>query len=162
MLEAARYNLAEDITVRLPAIYKANLRAKLTAWKERSLLLLANGKISFVLNNNSAKQLIDLVNYDLLNTLGAIDADGDRLEKAANAYLLLTEDKQQMDKRWRPAFRRITYVNGYEYSKGLSVSLAMDIAAGLVRTSRSIRENLSRKVERTYKEIMESLANETK
>jgi len=67
-----------------------------------------------------------------------------------------------MDKRWRPAFRRITYVNGYEYSKGLSVSLAMDIAAGLVRTSRSIRENLSRKVERTYKEIMESLANETK
>lgn len=157
VLEAARYNLAEDIAVRLPAIYKANFRTKLTAWKERSLLLLANGKISFVLNNNSAKQLIDLINYDLLNTFGAIDADGDRLEQEANSYLLLTEDKKQMDKRWRPAFRRITYVKGYEYSRGLSLNLAKDIATGLVRTSKSIRENLSRKVERTHKELLDSL-----
>ena len=157
VLEAARYNLTEDIAVRLPAIYKANLRAKLAAWKERSLLLLANGKISFVLNNNSAKQLIDLINYDLLNTFGAVDADGDRLEKEANAYLLLSDEKKQMDKRWRPAFRRLSYVKGYEYSKGFSLSLAKDIAAGLMRSSQSIRENLSRKVERTHKEILDSL-----
>ena len=61
-LEAAQYNLTDDIEKRLPAIYKMNVMNKLGAWKERSLLLLANGKISFVLNNNSAKQLIDLIN----------------------------------------------------------------------------------------------------
>ncbi len=156
-LEAAQYNLAEDIRKRLPAIYKMNVMHKLAAWKERSLLLLANGKISFVLNNNSAKQLIDLVNYDLLNTFGAIDADGDRLEEEANQYLLEAGDKKPMDRRWRPEFSRITYVTGYEYSKGLSVSLAMDVASGLLRSSKSIRDNLGRKVGKTYAAIMQSM-----
>ena len=156
-LEAAQYNLADDIEKRLPAIYKMNVMNKLGAWKERSLLLLANGKISFVLNNNSAKQLIDLINYDLLNTFGAIDADGDKLEAEANEYLLAEGDRKPMDRRWRPDFSRITYVRGYEYSKGLSVGLALDVAASLLRSSKSIRENLSRRVEKTYAAIMDSL-----
>ena len=156
-LEAAQYNLADDIEKRLPAIYKMNVMNKLGAWKERSLLLLANGKISFVLNNNSARQLIDLINYDLLNTFGAIDADGDKLEAEANEYLLAAGDKKPMDRRWRPDFSRITYVKGYEYSKGFSVGLAVDVAASLLRSSKSIRENLSRRVEKTYAAIMDSM-----
>ena len=156
-LEAAQYNLADDIEKRLPAIYKMNVLNKLGAWKERSLLLLANGKISFVLNNNSARQLIDLINYDLLNTFGAIDADGDKLEAEANEYLLAAGDRKPMDRRWRPDFSRITYVRGYEYSKGLSVGLAVDVAASLLRSSKSIRENLSRRVEKTYAAIMDSM-----
>ena len=156
-LEAARYNLADDIEKRLPAIYKMNVMNKLGAWKERSLLLLANGKISFVLNNNSAKQLIDLINYDLLNTFGAIDADGDRLEEEANRYLLTAGNKKPMDRRWRPEFNRITYVKGYEYSKGLSVGLAVDVASSLLRSAKSIRENLSRRVIKTYAAIIESM-----
>ena len=131
-LEAAQYNLVDDIEKRLPAIYKMNVMNKLGAWKERSLLLLANGKISFVLNNNSAKQLIDLINYDLLNTFGAIDADGDKMEAEANEYLLTAGNKKPLDRRWRPEFSRITYVKGYEYSKGLSVGLALDVASGKI------------------------------
>ena len=156
-LEAAQYNLADDIEKRLPAIYKMNVMNKLGAWKERSLLLLANGKISFVLNNNSAKQLIDLINYDLLNTFGAIDADGDKLEEEANEYLLGEGNKKPMDRRWRPEFRRITYVKGYEYSKGLSVGLAVDVASSLLRSAKSIRENLSRRVIKTHVAIIESM-----
>ena len=156
-LEAAYYNLAEDIKKRLPAIYKMNVMTKLGAWKERSLLLLANGKISFLLNNNSAKQLIDLINYDLLNTFGAIDADGDKMENEANEYLLAAGDKKPMDRRWRPEFRRITYVKGYEYSKGLSVGLAVDVASSLLRSAKSIRENLSRRVVKTHAAIIESM-----
>lgn len=156
-LEAAQYNLTDDIEKRLPAIYKMNVINKLGAWKERSLLLLANGKISFVLNNNSAKQLIDLINYDLLNTFGAIDADGDKLEEEANEYLLSAGDRKPMDRRWRPEFSRITYVKGYEYSKGLSVGLAVDVASSLLRSSKSIRENLSRRVEKTYAAIIGSM-----
>ena len=156
-LEAAQYNLAEDIEKRLPAIYKMNVLNKLGAWKERSLLLLANGKISFVLNNNSARQLIDLINYDLLNTFGAIDADGDKLEAEANEYLLAAGGRKPMDRRWRPEFSRITYVKGYEYSKGLSVGLAVDVASGLLRSSKSIRDNLSRRVEKTYAAIVASM-----
>lgn len=156
-LEAAQYNLADDIEKRLPAIYKMNVLNKLGAWKERSLLLLANGKISFVLNNNSAKQLIDLINYDLLNTFGAIDADGDKLEAEANEYLLAAGGRKPMDRRWRPAFSRITYVKGYEYSKGVSVGLAVDVASGLLRSAKSIRDNLSRRVEKTYAAIVASM-----
>lgn len=156
-LEAAQYNLTDDIEKRLPAIYKMNVMNKLGAWKERSLLLLANGKISFVLNNNSAKQLIDLINYDLLNTFGAIDADGDKLEEEANEYLLAAGNKKPMDRRWRPEFRRITYVKGYEYSKGLSVGLAVDVASSLLRSAKSIRENLSRRVIKTHAAIIESM-----
>jgi len=156
-LEAAQYNLADDIEKRLPAIYKMNVMNKLGAWKERSLLLLANGKISFVLNNNSAKQLIDLINYDLLNTFGAIDADGDKLEEEANEYLLAAGDKKPMDRRWRPEFSRITYVKGYEYSKGLSVGLAVDLASSLLRSAKSIRVNLSRRVEKTHAAILASM-----
>ena len=156
-LEAAQYNLTDDIEKRLPAIYKMNVMNKLGAWKERSLLLLANGKISFVLNNNSAKQLIDLINYDLLNTFGAIDADGDKLEEEANEYLLAAGNKKPMDRRWRPEFRRITYVKGYEYSKGLSVGLAVDVASSLLRSAKSIRENLSRRVIKTHVAILASL-----
>ena len=156
-LEAAQYNLTDDIEKRLPAIYKMNVMTKLGAWKERSLLLLANGKISFVLNNNSAKQLIDLINYDLLNTFGAIDADGDKLEEEANEYLLAAGNKKPMDRRWRPEFRRITYVKGYEYSKGLSVGLAVDVASSLLRSAKSIRENLSRRVIKTHAAIIESM-----
>ena len=156
-LEAAQYNLTDDIEKRLPAIYKMNVMNKLGAWKERSLLLLANGKISFVLNNNSAKQLIDLINYDLLNTFGAIDADGDKLEEEANEYLLGEGNKKPMDRRWRPEFRRITYVKGYEYSKGLSIGLAVDVASSLLRSSKSIRENLSRRVIKTHAAIIESM-----
>ena len=159
MLEAAQYNLADDIKKRLPVIYKMNVMNKLDAWKERSLLLLANGKISFVLNNNSARQLIDLVNYDLLNTFGAIDADGDKLEEEANEYLLAAGGRKPMDRRWRPEFRRITYVKGYEYSKGLSVGLAVDVASSLLRSSKSIRENLSRRVVKTHAAIIESMQN---
>lgn len=157
VLEAAQYNLADDIGKRLPAIYKMNVMQKLVAWKERSLLLLANGKISFVLNNNSARQLIDLVNYDLLNTFGAIDADGDKMEAEANEYLLAAGGKKPLDRRWRPEFSRITYVKGYEYSKGLSVGLAFDVAASLLRSAKSIRENLSRRVVKTYEAIIESM-----
>ena len=157
VLEAAQYNLADDIGKRLPAIYKMNVMQKLAAWKERSLLLLANGKISFVLNNNSARQLIDLVNYDLLNTFGAIDADGDKMEAEANEYLLAAGGKKPLDRRWRPEFSRITYVKGYEYSKGLSVGLAFDVAASLLRSAKSIRENLSRRVVKTYEAIIESM-----
>ena len=157
VLEAAQYNLADDIGKRLPAIYKMNVMQKLGAWKERSLLLLANGKISFVLNNNSARQLIDLVNYDLLNTFGAIDADGDKMEAEANEYLLEKKKKKPLDRRWRPEFSRITYVKGYEYSKGLSVGLAFDVAASLLRSAKSIRENLSRRVVKTYEAIIESM-----
>lgn len=157
VLEAAQYNLADDIEKRLPAIYKMNVMQKLGAWKERSLLLLANGKISFVLNNNSARQLIDLVNYDLLNTFGAIDADGDKMEAEANEYLLAAGGKKPLDRRWRPEFSRITYVKGYEYSKGLSVGLAFDVAASLLRSAKSIRENLSRRVVKTYEAIIESM-----
>ena len=157
VLEAAQYNLADDIGKRLPAIYKMNVMQKLGAWKERSLLLLANGKISFVLNNNSARQLIDLVNYDLLNTFGAIDADGDKMEAEANEYLLAAGGKKPLDRRWRPEFSRITYVKGYEYSKGLSVGLAFDVAASLLRSAKSIRENLSRRVVKTYEAIIESM-----
>ena len=157
VLEAAQYNLADDIEKRLPAIYKMNVMQKLGAWKERSLLLLANGKISFVLNNNSARQLIDLVNYDLLNTFGAIDADGDKMEAEANEYLLAAGGKKSLDRRWRPEFSRITYVKGYEYSKGLSVGLAFDVAASLLRSAKSIRENLSRRVVKTYEAIIESM-----
>ena len=157
VLEAAQYNLADDIEKRLPAIYKMNVMQKLAAWKERSLLLLANGKISFVLNNNSARQLIDLVNYDLLNTFGAIDADGDKMEAEANEYLLAAGGKKSLDRRWRPEFSRITYVKGYEYSKGLSVGLAFDVAASLLRSAKSIRENLSRRVVKTYEAIIESM-----
>ena len=156
-LEAAQYNLTDDIEKRLPAIYKMNVMNKLGAWKERSLLLLANGKISFLLNNNSAKQLIDLINYDLLNTFGAIDADGDKLEEEANEYLLAAGNKKPMDRRWRPEFRRITYVKGYEYSKGLSVGLAVDVASSLLRSAKSIRENLSRRVIKTHAAIIESM-----
>ena len=156
-LEAAQYNLADDIEKRLPAIYKMNVMNKLGAWKERSLLLLANGKISFVLNNNSAKQLIDLINYDLLNTFGAIDADGDKMEEEANEYLLASGDRKPLDRRWRPEFRRITYVRGYEYSKGLSVGLAVDVASSLLRSAKSIRENLSRRVIKTHAAIIESM-----
>ena len=156
-LEAAQYNLADDIEKRLPAIYKMNVMTKLGAWKERSLLLLANGKISFVLNNNSAKQLIDLINYDLLNTFGAIDADGDKMEEEANEYLLASGDRKPLDRRWRPEFRRITYVRGYEYSKGLSVGLAVDVASSLLRSAKSIRENLSRRVIKTHAAIIESM-----
>ena len=157
VLDAAQYNLADDIGKRLPAIYKMNVMQKLAAWKERSLLLLANGKISFVLNNNSARQLIDLVNYDLLNTFGAIDADGDKMEAEANEYLLAAGGKKPLDRRWRPEFSRITYVKGYEYSKGLSVGLAFDVAASLLRSAKSIRENLSRRVVKTYEAILESM-----
>ena len=157
VLEAAQYNLADDIEKRLPAIYKMNVMQKLGAWKERSLLLLANGKISFVLNNNSARQLIDLVNYDLLNTFGAIDADGDKMEAEANEYLLAAGGKKPLDRRWRPEFSRITYVKGYEYSKGLSVGLAFDVAASLLRSAKSIRENLSRRVVKTYEAIIDSM-----
>ena len=157
VLDAAQYNLADDIEKRLPAIYKMNVMQKLAAWKERSLLLLANGKISFVLNNNSARQLIDLVNYDLLNTFGAIDADGDKMEAEANEYLLAAGGKKPLDRRWRPEFSRITYVKGYEYSKGLSVGLAFDVAASLLRSAKSIRENLSRRVVKTYEAIIESM-----
>ena len=157
VLEAAQYNLADDIEKRLPAIYKMNVMQKLGAWKERSLLLLANGKISFVLNNNSARQLIDLVNYDLLNTFGAIDADGDKMEAEANEYLLAAGGKKPLDRRWRPEFSRITYVKGYEYSKGLSVGFALDVAASLLRSAKSIRENLSRRVVKTYEAIIESM-----
>lgn len=157
VLEAAQYNLADDIGKRLPAIYKMNVMQKLGAWKERSLLLLANGKISFVLNNNSARQLIDLVNYDLLNTFGAIDADGDKMEAEANEYLLAAGGKKPLDRRWRPEFSRITYVKGYEYSKGLSVGFALDVAASLLRSAKSIRENLSRRVVKTYEAIIESM-----
>ena len=157
VLEAAQYNLADDIGKRLPAIYKMNVMQKLGAWKERSLLLLANGKISFVLNNNSARQLIDLVNYDLLNTFGAIDADGDKMEAEANEYLLAAGGKKPLDRRWRPEFSRITYVKGYEYSKGLSVGLAFDVAASLLRSAKSIRENLSRRVVKTYEAIIDSM-----
>ena len=157
VLDAAQYNLADDIGKRLPAIYKMNVMQKLAAWKERSLLLLANGKISFVLNNNSARQLIDLVNYDLLNTFGAIDADGDKMEAEANEYLLAAGGKKPLDRRWRPEFSRITYVKGYEYSKGLSVGLAFDVAASLLRSAKSIRENLSRRVVKTYEAIIESM-----
>ena len=157
VLEAAQYNLADDIEKRLPAIYKMNVMQKLGAWKERSLLLLANGKISFVLTNNSARQLIDLVNYDLLNTFGAIDADGDKMEAEANEYLLAAGGKKPLDRRWRPEFSRITYVKGYEYSKGLSVGLAFDVAASLLRSAKSIRENLSRRVVKTYEAIIESM-----
>lgn len=157
VLEAAQYNLADDIEKRLPAIYKMNVMQKLGAWKERSLLLLANGKISFVLNNNSARQLIDLVNYDLLNTFGAIDADGDKMEAEANEYLQAAGGKKSLDRRWRPEFSRITYVKGYEYSKGLSVGLAFDVAASLLRSAKSIRENLSRRVVKTYEAIIESM-----
>ena len=157
VLDAAQYNLADDIEKRLPAIYKMNVLQKLGAWKERSLLLLANGKISFVLNNNSARQLIDLVNYDLLNTFGAIDADGDKMEAEANEYLLAAGGKKPLDRRWRPEFSRITYVKGYEYSKGLSVGLAFDVAASLLRSAKSIRENLSRRVVKTYEAIIESM-----
>ena len=157
VLEAAQYNLADDIEKRLPAIYKMNVMQKLAAWKERSLLLLANGKISFVLNNNSARQLIDLVNYDLLNTFGAIDADGDKMEAEANEYLLAAGGKKPLDRRWRPEFSRITYVKGYEYSKGLSVGLAFDVAASLLRSAKSIRENLSRRVVKTYEAIIDSM-----
>jgi len=157
VLEAAQYNLADDIEKRLPAIYKMNVMNKLGAWKERSLLLLANGKISFVLNNNSAKQLIDLINYDLLNTFGAIDADGDKLEEEANKYLLAAGDKKPIDRRWRPEFSRITYVKGYEYSKGLSVGLALDVASSLLRSAKSIRVNLSRRVEKTHAAILASM-----
>ena len=156
-LEAAQYSLADDIEKRLPAIYKMNVMNKLGAWKERSLLLLANGKISFVLNNNSAKQLIDLINYDLLNTFGAIDADGDKMEEEANEYLLAAGDRKPLDRRWRPEFRRITYVRGYEYSKGLSVGLAVDVASSLLRSAKSIRENLSRRVIKTHAAILESM-----
>ena len=157
VLEAAQYNLADDIEKRLPAIYKMNVMQKLGAWKERSLLLLANGKISFVLNNNSARQLIDLVNYDLLNTFGAIDADGDKMEAEANEYLLAAGGKKPLDRRWRPEFSRITYVKGYEYSKGLSVGFALDVAASLLRSAKSIRENLSRRVVKTYDAIIDSM-----
>ena len=157
VLEAAQYNLADDIEKRLPAIYKMNVMQKLGAWKERSLLLLANGKISFVLNNNSARQLIDLVNYDLLNTFGAIDADGDKMEAEANEYLLAAGGKKPLDRRWRPEFSRITYVKGYEYSKGLSVGFALDVAASLLRSAKSIRENLSRRVVKTYEAIIDSM-----
>ena len=170
-LEAAQYNLADDIEKRLPAIYKMNVMNKLGAWKERSLLLLANGKISFVLNNNSAKQLIDLINYDLLNTFGAIDADGDKMEAEANEYLLTAGNKKPLDRRWRPEagnkkpldrrwrpeFSRITYVKGYEYSKGLSVGLALDVASSLLRSAKSIRENLSRRVVKTHAAIIDSM-----
>ena len=156
-LEAAQYNLADDIEKRLPAIYKMNVMNKLGAWKERSLLLLANGKISFVLNNNSAKQLIDLINYDLLNTFGAIDADGDKMEAEANEYLLTAGNKKPLDRRWRPEFGRITYVKGYEYSKGLSVGLALDVASSLLRSAKSIRENLSRRVIKTHAAIIDSM-----
>ena len=120
-LEAAQYNLADDIEKRLPAIYKMNVMNKLGAWKERSLLLLANGKISFVLNE----------------------------------YLLTAGNKKPLDRRWRPEFGRITYVKGYEYSKGLSVGLALDVASSLLR--KSIRENLSRRVIKTHAAIIDSM-----
>ena len=110
-----------------------------------------------MLNNNSAKQLIDLINYDLLNTFGAIDADGDKLEEEANEYLLAEGNKKPMDRRWRPEFSRITYVKGYEYSKGLSVGLAVDVASSLLRSAKSIRENLSRRVEKTHAAILASM-----
>lgn len=157
ILKAARYHLAEDIEKRLPAIYRENVKMKLSAWRERSLLLLAKGKISFVLNNNSARQLIDLINYDLANTFGAIDADGDRLEAEANAYLAGLPDRGPLPKAWRPGFQRITYVTGYEYTKGFSAGLLLDVAAGLLRSSKSIREDLSRRVEKTCSAILDGM-----
>jgi hypothetical protein len=156
ILAAAEYSLAEDIRRRLPAIYKANVRRKIKAWAERSHLLITTGRISFLLNNNSARELIDLVNYDLLNTFGAIDADGDRLEQEAERYLA-AGGKERLDKRWRPSFRRVTYVGGYQYSRG-PVSTAVDLVTGLFRSGKGIRQNLSRRVDRTAKDILASLA----
>lgn len=157
ILKAARYHLAEDIEKRLPAIYRENVKMKLGAWRERSLLLLDKGKISFLLNNNSARQLIDLINYDLANTFGAIDADGDRLEAEANAYLAGQPGRGPLKKTWRPGFKRLTYVTGYEYTKGFSAGLLLDVAAGLLRSSKSIREDLSRRVEKTCSAILEGM-----
>jgi hypothetical protein len=48
-------------------------------------------------------------------------------------------------------------VKGYEYSKGLSVGLAFDVAASLLRSAKSIRENLSRRVVKTHAAIIESM-----
>lgn len=155
ILTAASYSLADDIRKRVPAIYRANVRRKIGAWKERSLILVRTGKIDFWLNNNSARKLIDLVNYDLLNTFSAIDADGDRLEAEADAYLAAGH-APALDKRWRPDFRKVSFVGGYEYSKG-TVSTAVDLVAGLLRSGQCIRENLSRRVERTARVILESL-----
>lgn len=155
ILTAASYSLADDIRKRVPAIYRANVRRKIGAWKERSLILVRTGKIDFWLNNNSARKLINLVNYDLLNTFSAIDADGDRLEAEADAYLAAGH-APALDKRWRPDFRKVSFVGGYEYSKG-TVSTAVDLVAGLLRSGQCIRENLSRRVERTARVILESL-----
>ncbi|GEM_PF-1055604 len=155
VLAAASYSLADDIRKRVPAIYRANVRRKIEAWKERSLILVRTGKIDFWLNNNSARKLIDLVNYDLLNTFSAIDADGDRLEADADAYLAAGH-APALDKRWRPDFRKVTFVGGYEYSKG-TVSTAFDLVAGLLRSEKGIRENLAQRVERTARVILASL-----
>ena len=188
VLDAARYNLAEDIRDRLPCIYRENVKSKITAWKARSLLLLANGKISLLWNNNSAKKMVDMVNFDLQNTFSAIDADGDRLEDAANRYLaelaqcsgelprgVYLEPRQdgvadagsgaedigasvpRMDPRWRPEFRRITYVGGYEFTGDKLADQVSDFLIGLVRTDKNIRDNLTRKVEHTWQVIMHSI-----
>ena len=50
-------------------------------------------------------------------------------------------------------------MKGYEYSKGLSVGLAVDVASSLLRSAKSIRENLSRRVVKTHVAILESMQN---
>ncbi|MCI6222263.1 MAG: hypothetical protein MR631_02240 [Selenomonadales bacterium] len=155
ILAAAAYSLADDIRRRLPAIYKANVRRKIEAWAERSRILAEMGRLSFWWNNNSAKELVDLINYDLLNTFGAIDADGNRLEAEAEKYLA-AGGNEKLDKRWRPPFRRVTCVGGYHYSRG-TVSTAVDLVAGLFRSGRSIRENLKERVDRTARLLLTSL-----
>lgn len=86
ILQAAATNLAEDIAKRLPALCRDNILQKLTAWQERSRVVIDNFHSGVFLDTGAVDRLVAEINQDLSNTCEAVDVDAARLRREIPAY----------------------------------------------------------------------------
>ena len=110
--------------------------------------------MGFFFNNKDARNLIKDINLDLSNTFGAIDADASRCEQEASAYMkalvAVGLGKVQAD------MVMPLQLDKYNLTRD-NFSVQMDFWGGFVKSNRSIRKELTARVEKTYQEIIQSL-----
>ena len=155
VLAVSLRNLSEAIARRLPEFYKSNVQAKLAGWRERSLIFIAHANIGFFFNNKDAKNLIKDLNLDLHNTFGAIDADAGRAEKEASLYLA-TLAAAGLTPGQDEAQVLPLQLDKYDFTHA-NFQVQLDFWGGFVKSNRTIRKELTARVEKTYQEILHSL-----
>lgn len=155
VLAVSLRNLSTAIARRLPEFYKSNVQAKLAGWRERSLIFVAHANIGFFFNNKDARNLIKDLNLDLNNTFGAIDADAGRAEKEAALYLATLAAAGFIKGPVNTGTMPLQLAK-YDFTHG-NFQVQMDFWGGFVKSNRTIRKELTARVEKTYQEILHSL-----